>query len=55
MKAYIAPKMNINMFSAIDIVTTSGEPDNYVTALETVANKQQVNLADLKKVVEFTF
>lgn len=56
-KKYITPEMDINMFISENIITTSetAQQTEYVTALEGVTDKAQVNMNELNEITKFTF
>ena len=52
---YINPEMKINMFECESVATQASATPEYVAGLETVENKQIVNLGELTKVTQFVF
>ena len=51
MKKYIIPNINIKHFGCAVTATVSGiEPQNYVTGLNGIENKSQVNIDDMRRV-----
>lgn len=51
MKNYIIPNINIEYFCCAVMTAVSGaEPQNYVTGLNGIENKSQVNIDDMRKV-----